>query len=228
MRSTGASRSVKAWLAITAAYFAREAVGQGVFVDDQHFAGLAHAFQHGFLVPGDDRAQVQDGDPSGEVAGSLQAACHHRPPGDHRQLRALQQPGCFPKRQAEIVAWVRAATFAGIQQGAMFQEDRWVIPAQRRAQQPNRVFRVAGVGDPPAQGVRIDRLAADAVPGVAGLLAEADRDAHDHRRGEVVGRPPAQRAQVVDLFVGRVGILAELDFRHRQQTGRAPCPPSGR
>ena len=31
-----------------------EAVGAGVFVHDQHFPGLADAFQNQILVPGDD------------------------------------------------------------------------------------------------------------------------------------------------------------------------------
>jgi len=46
--------------------------------------------------------------------GSLQATAT-LPPGDHRQLRALHQSGCFPIWQAEIVPRIGTATFAGIQ-----------------------------------------------------------------------------------------------------------------
>ncbi len=56
------------------------------------------------------------------------------------------------------------------------------------------------------------------VPWIA-ALEEADRHTHDHRRGEAVGCAPAHRAAIVDLFAGGIGILAELNLRHRHQAG---------
>ena len=40
-----------------------------------------------------------------------------------------------------------------------------------------------------------------------------------HRRGEAVVGAPAHRAAIVDLLGRRVGVFAELDFRHRHQPG---------
>ncbi len=158
--------------------------------------------------------------PPGELLRRLQTAMHHATPGDHGQLIPIQQAGGAAERQAVIVAGVGPAAFDGVQQGAVLEEEGRIIAAQRRAQQADGIGGVAGIGDAPAQGVGEDRLAAHAVPGVAGLLAETDRDAHHHRRSEVVGGAPAQGAQIVDLLCGRVGVLAELDLRHGQQPGQ--------
>ena len=70
-------------------------------------------------------------------------------------------------------------------------------------------------------------LARDRVPGVAAHQLVAHRNADHHRRAEPPVRAPAQAAQVGDLLVRRVGILAELDLRHRAQAaGRhADRPP---
>ena len=128
--------------------------------------------------------------------------------------------GGFAKWQAVIIARVRAAAFGRVQQGAVFEEEGRVVAAQGGAQQAHRVFCVAGEGNPPAQRVGENGLGAEAMPGVARFLAEANRDAHDHRRGEVVGGAPAHKAQIIDLLVGGVGVLAELDLWHGQQAGK--------
>src|SRR5262249_30212844 len=61
-------------------------------------------------------------------------------------------------------------------------------------------------------------FARHAVPGVADLAVAAG-DTDHHWRGEVINRPPACRAIIVDLFGSRVGILAELNLWHRHQPG---------
>src|SRR3954466_10675146 len=54
-------------------------------------------------------------------------------------------------------------------------------------------------------GHRMPRVAA---------LEEAAGHAQHHRRGEAVVRAPAHRPAIVDLLGRRLGIFAELDFRH--------------
>src|SRR6266540_4980314 len=99
----------------------------------------------------------------------------------------------------------------------MFQEENWVVAAQGRAQQPNRVGGVRRESRPPADRVREDRFARDAMPWIAAALAEAQRNTHDHRRGKIVVGTPADGATVGNLLHCRVGILAELNPRYRPQ-----------
>src|SRR6185503_11500219 len=56
-------------------------------------------------------------------------------------------------------------------------------------------------------------------PRIADVLAESARHANDHRRREAIGRAPPQRAGVVELFRGRVGVFAKLNFGNRHETG---------
>src|SRR5262249_13938137 len=57
-----------------------------------------------------------------------------------------------------------------------------------------------------------------AVPGVA-ALEEADRHAHDDRRGEAVVGAPAHGAAIGELLARRFGIFAELDLGYRHEAG---------
>src|ERR1041385_211892 len=56
------------------------------------------------------------------------------------------------------------------------------------------------------------------MPWVAGLLTKANRNTHNNRRGKLGKRAPADRTAIVDLLGGRIGILAELNFRYGTQT----------
>jgi len=58
------------------------------------------------------------------------------------------------------------------------------------------------------------------VPRIAAHRRDADRHAQDDRDREVIAGPAAQRAAVVDLSGGRLGVLTELDLRHGQESGQ--------
>src|SRR6185503_8549726 len=57
------------------------------------------------------------------------------------------------------------------------------------------------------------------MPRVADILAVSTRHPHHDRRRELVRRAPSHGAAIVELFVRRVRVLAELNFRYRHQPG---------
>ncbi len=105
-----------------------------------------------------------------------------------------------------------------VEQEAVLEEDHRLVAAQRRAQEADGVFRVRRHRELPADRVQELDLVALAVPGIA-ALEESARHAHDHRRRETVHRAPADRAAVVQLLRRGLGVLAELDLRHRHEPG---------
>ena len=214
--SAGASRSPKAWLEMTAIISLPKPDRAGILVDDQDLTGFAHTFQDYYLIPGYDRAQIQNPHTARVSSRRSQGRGYHASPGDQRDFVSFSQDRCFTKGQAILVAGVRGAAFSRVQQGPVLKKESWIIPPQRTAQQADCICSVAGKGDPPARQMGEDSLSGDAMPGITGLFPIADRDAHHDWSGESVGSAPAQTAQVADLFVSRIGIFTELDLWYRQ------------
>ena len=65
--------------------------------------------------------------------------------------------------------------------------------------------------------MRETHFVAQAVPGVSNVLAMTARHAHDNGCGKSIRRAPPQRSTIVQLFGGRIGVFAKLDFRHRHE-----------
>src|ERR1700749_849811 len=68
----------------------------------------------------------------------------------------------------------------------------------------------------PAYAVNPRDLVGLAVPGIAALEKPA-RHPHDHGCRKTVLSAPPHGAAIIELLRRRVGVLAELDFRHRQK-----------
>ena len=100
----------------------------------------------------------------------------------------------------------------------MLKEDHRVMPTQRCAQQPDRIFCVRRHRHLPPRIVDELHFVGLAVPRVA-ALEEAARNTQHHRRRKTVKGAPAHRPAIVDLLGRGLGIFAELDFGDRQQPG---------
>ena len=94
-----------------------------------------------------------------------------------------------------------------------------IVAAQRRAQQPDRVLGIATAPRPSSPGLWTNCTSLVWLCHGIAAFEEADRHAQHHRRGEAVVGAPAHRPAIVDLLGRRLGIFAELDFRHRHQPG---------
>ena len=101
----------------------------------------------------------------------------------------------------------------------MLEEDRRVVAPQRGPQQAHRVLGVGRNRDLPPRRVGPQHLAADAVPRIAALGRVAARHPDHDRRGPAIVGAPADGAAVVELLRGGVGVLPELDLRHRHEPG---------
>src|SRR5277367_4421298 len=101
----------------------------------------------------------------------------------------------------------------------MFEKDRGIIAAQRTAQQAYGILCVRRHGHTPAESMQPLDFVRLTVPRVA-TFEEAAGNAHHHRRSEPIHSTPAHGAAVIQLFGGRIRILAELNFRYRHQSRR--------
>jgi hypothetical protein len=100
----------------------------------------------------------------------------------------------------------------------MFEEDHRIIAAKAGAQQADGVLRIGRDCNQPAGIVDELHFIGLAVPGIADL-EEAAGHAQHHGCGKAIVGAPAHGAAIVDLLDRRLGIFAELDFRHRHQAG---------
>ncbi len=185
-------------------------------MDDETAARLAHRRQHGLAVPRRQRPQIDHLDVHGCSQYRLLAALDQGSPCHDRQFRSRAHDTGLTERQHVLVPGIRAARAGAVQHRPMLEENRRIVAAQRRAQQADCVFGIGRHCDPPADTVHPGHLVRLAVPGVT-ALEEAAGHAHHDRRGAAVVSAPAHRAAVIQLLGGRIRILAELDFSHRQQ-----------
>src|SRR5690348_15405147 len=66
-------------------------------------------------------------------------------------------------------------------------------------------------------------LIAEAVPGIANVLAESARHPNHDRGGKSIRRAPTHRSAIVELLGGGIRVLAELNLgdRHQAADGHA-------
>ena len=118
-----------------------------------------------------------------------------------------------------MIAGIGAARPDAVEQGAVLEKYGGIIAAHGGAQQPDGILGVRGESHLPAHPVDPHHLVGFAVPGIATLRGITAGHPHYQRSGKAVVGAPADGAAVVELLGGRVGILAELDLRHRHQPG---------
>src|ERR1700733_15574644 len=100
----------------------------------------------------------------------------------------------------------------------MLEENRRIVAAQRLAQKADRILRIRGHGDAPAEAVYPLHFVRLAVPGIA-AFEESAGNPHHHRRRESIRRAPAHGAAVVELLGRRIRVFAELNLRYGHEPG---------
>ena len=110
----------------------------------------------------------------------------------------------------------------------MLEEHHRVVASDRSAQQAGRIDGVRRERDAYPRAVGEDAFSRLAVIRAAAAKVSADRDADDHRAGEVVRRPIAQhRHLVANLHHRRPDVIEELDLDDRlEAAGRHADRPA--
>ena len=149
-RATGASRSKKASLGDDRGDLRAEAAGQNILVHDEAAARLAHRGEHRVAIPWHQGAQIENLDRRRASAAASSQRSTIAPQVTMVRSRALATRARLAERQDEIIAGIRTARRRRIEHGAMLEENRRIVAAQRRAQQADGVLGVGRHRDLPA------------------------------------------------------------------------------